>query len=349
MAAAVAASALGQTEPRAGAGKVATSFSPVKAGRRQAAARRTRPRFAMAAVAAGIALVVGAGGYAYASGQLVSVASAIDDVFLGSTAPTEVRNKVGRPVDAVATSGGVTISADAIVGDEHNYAVVYSISRADGKAFGTIGKDASGTLTVDGKYPDADFDQSVDAASAQGGESYFYDADPSDNAIQMVVKYSTNASVIGATTHASFRGLSLLDPGSYHTARTIATGSWDLKFKLNYQSDSVSLRPAGSLEVAGTPGSVQGVSVSPVGVTVSYTLDGTQQAPASGKWSSDYLDLGTITVTMRDGSTVSVPSGAASSQERDGKTVCTVGSFFDGLIDPANVASVSFGGVTATR
>ncbi len=38
---------------------------------------------------------------------------------------------------------------------------------------------------------------------------------------------------------------------------------------------------------------------------------------------------------MRDGSTVSVPSGAASSQEKDGKTVCTVGSFFDGLIDRA--------------
>ena len=48
--------------------------------RGKAAGARRRPRFAVAAVAAGLALAVGMGGYAYASGQLVSVASAFDDV-----------------------------------------------------------------------------------------------------------------------------------------------------------------------------------------------------------------------------------------------------------------------------
>ena len=40
--------------------------------RGKAAGARRRPRFAVAAVAAGLALAVGLGGYAYASGQLVS-------------------------------------------------------------------------------------------------------------------------------------------------------------------------------------------------------------------------------------------------------------------------------------
>ncbi|WP_418844847.1 DUF4179 domain-containing protein [Parafannyhessea umbonata] len=315
--------------------------------RGKAAGARRRPRFAVAAVAAGLALAVGMGGYAYASGQLVSVASAFDDVFLGSTAPTRVWNKVGRPVDAVATSDGVTISADAIMGDEHNYAVVYSIRRADGKPLGKVGTGANGTLTIDGKTLQADFDQSVDGTSGAGGESYFYDADPGDNAIQMVTKMTTDTSVIGATMRTSFRGITLQDE-SYHTAGTIATGSWDLKFKLNYQSDSLGLKPAGTLTVAGTGGSVRGVSVSPIGITIDYTVNGTEEAPASGRWSPKYLDLGDITVTMRDGTTMTVPSGAASSSEKDGKTVVSMGSFFNSVIDPGDVASVSFAGVTAT-
>ncbi len=310
--------------------------------RGKAAGARRRPRFAVAAVAAGLALAVGLGGYAYASGQLVSVASAFDDVFLGSTG-----NKVGRPVDAVATSDGVTISADAIMGDEHNYAVVYSIRRADGKPLGKVGTGANGELTIDGKTLQADFDQSVDGTSGAGGESYFYDADPSDNAIQMVTKMTTDTNVIGATMRTSFRGITLQDE-SYHTAGTIATGSWDLKFKLNYQSDSLGLKPAGTLTVAGTGGSVRGVSVSPIGITIDYTVNGTEEAPASGRWSPKYLDLGDITVTMRDGTTMTVPSGAASSSEKDGKTVVSMGSFFNSVIDPGDVASVSFAGVTAT-
>jgi hypothetical protein len=344
MAQAVALAALSATDAAA-QGDRGGARRPTARGK--AAGARRRPRFAVAAVAAGLALAVGMGGYAYASGQLVSVASAFDDVFLGSTAPTKVRNKVGRPVDAVATSDGVTISADAIMGDEHNYAVVYSIRRADGKPLGKVGTNANGTLTIDGKTPSADFDQVVDGTSGAGGESYFYDADPSDNAIQMVTKMTTDTNVIGATMRTSFRGITLQDE-SYHKAGTIATGSWDLKFKLNYKSDSVGLKPAGTLTVAGTAGSVQGASVSPIGVTIDYTVNGTEKAPASGRWSPKYLDLGDITVTMRDGTTMTVPSGAASSSEKDGKTVVSMGSFFDDVIDPNDVASVSFAGVTAT-
>ena len=225
--------------------------------------------------------------------------------------------------------------------------MVYSIRRADGKPLGKIGTNANGTLTIDGKTPDADFDQSVDGTSGAGGESYFYDADPSDNAIQMVTKMTTDTNVIGATMRTSFRGITLQDE-SYHKAGTIATGSWDLKFKLNYESDSASLKPAGTLTVAGTTGNVLGVSVSPIGVTIDYTVNGTEKAPASGRWSPKYLDLGDITVTMRDGTTMTVPSGAASSSEKDGKTVVSMGSFFDDVVDPSDVASVSFAGVTAT-
>ncbi|MDP9859837.1 hypothetical protein J2S71_001533 [Olsenella profusa DSM 13989] len=95
------------------------------------------------------------------------MASAIDDVFFGATTPTDVQDKVERPVAASITSDGITISADAIIGDEGdecNYVVIYSIRRTDGEALGKVDTDSRGTITLDGRYPTADFDQSVDGA-----------------------------------------------------------------------------------------------------------------------------------------------------------------------------------------
>ncbi|MDY3901937.1 MAG: hypothetical protein SOZ36_09760 [Atopobiaceae bacterium] len=308
--------------------------------------RRARGWLARAAVAAGVVLAVGAGAHAYASGQLVGVASAIDDVFFGATAPTEVAGRVGRPVNAAATSGGVTISADAIVGDEHNYVVVYSIRRADGQPLGEVTTDEGGTLLLDGQRLVADFDQGVDGALGSGGASYFYDADPQDDAIQLVVQATTDADLVGATVRTSFHGISAVDP-QWQATRTVASGAWDLKFKLDYESYARELAATGDLTVAGTPGSVRSVSVSPVAVTVDYAVDGVEQAPASGQWSPSYLDLGDIVVTMADGTSFSVPSGAATARVEGGRTVCEMGAFLDRVVDPDQVVSVSFAGVTA--
>lgn len=51
---------------------------------------------------------------------------------------------------------------------------------------------------------------------------------------------------------------------------------------------------------------------------------------------------------MKDGTSFSIPCGMGSSREADGKTMCQTGSLFDRIIDPSQVASVSFDGVTAT-
>ena len=56
-------------------------------------ARRPR-RLAAAAVAAGLVLTIGFGGYAYASGQLVSVSDLVRQAFGGGPAETEIVNKV---------------------------------------------------------------------------------------------------------------------------------------------------------------------------------------------------------------------------------------------------------------
>ncbi len=314
---------------------------------RRSRPQRRRPRFAIAAAAC-LAVVVGVGGYAYASGHLVGVTDAIDAIFHGAPAATEVRDKVGHPVDAAATNDGVTISADAVVGDDHSYAIVYSIRRDDGEPFGQVGTDENGTLTIDGRHVRVDLDQSVTGATGQGGGLYLYDADPADGAIQAVMMCTTDASLVGATVRTHVTGIGLCDDDGV-SVDPLATGSWDLTFALNYESDQVTLTPAGALAVAGVDGTVQTVSASPIGVWVEYTVAGVEEPPETdGMWSPAFLELGEITVTMRDGTSFSVPSGAGGETERDGVTSCQVGAFFDRVVDPAQVASVSFGGVTAT-
>ena len=103
---------------------------------------------AVAAAAAAVGVLAVLGGAAYASGALMTMAEAVDAALTGAPAPTEIVDKVGRPVGAGASSNGVTVTAEAIFGDRENYAIVYSIAKDDGTAFDLPPKTDSGTLPL---------------------------------------------------------------------------------------------------------------------------------------------------------------------------------------------------------
>ena len=86
-------------------------------------------RFAAVGVAAALALSLGVAG---ATGALGSAGDAFAGLFGGGPAETEIIDRIGYPIGASATSNGVTITADAIMGDTYSYAIVYSIRRDDG-------------------------------------------------------------------------------------------------------------------------------------------------------------------------------------------------------------------------
>ncbi len=67
-----------------------------------------------------------------ATGALGSAGDAFAGLFGGGPAETEIIDQIGYPIGASATSNGVTITADAIMGDTYSYAIVYSIRRDDG-------------------------------------------------------------------------------------------------------------------------------------------------------------------------------------------------------------------------
>lgn len=323
--------------------------------------RRPR-RLAAAAVAAGLVLTIGFGGYAYASGQLVSVSDLVRQAFGGGPAETEIVNKVGRPVDAAVTHDGITVSADAVMGDEHSYVVVYSIGRTDGKPLfdlaegsGTEGNQTSDrTMTLtDGRWLVPEVTQNADGSAAEGGAQWLYDADPTDNAIQLVIAYGTDTDVIGRTVHTTFSGIDAWDEEG--GAEKLLSGTWDLSFKLDYESDDVTLGGGQriTLPETKTGATIKRVSVSSVAVTVDYTADATDvdDIPTDqpdGYWGGPtVLDLGDITVTLRDGTQIVVDgSGGSAEENAQGDTVCRMTNFLDRVIDPSDVASVTIGGQT---
>ena len=80
-------------------------------------------------VAAALLMTMGVG----AAVTLTPVGEVFASVFGGTPAQTELMDQMGMPIGASDTSGGVTITADAIIGDTYSYAVVYSIAREDGQ------------------------------------------------------------------------------------------------------------------------------------------------------------------------------------------------------------------------
>ena len=207
-----------------------------------AARRRPKRRLALAAACLAAVLAIGGGGgIAVAAGVLPNPADVLSDVFGGAPAQTELLNEVGRPIGASATSNGVTVTAEAVVGDRSNYAVAYSIEFDDPAALEGVELNESGTLGYVG-----DAFLRVDGWATNGGFVRLYDDDPTDNMLQLVqvmgVQMQNGASIVGRTARFSMSKLEIYTADGEFV--TLASGNWNLKFEMNYVDTTVDL-PAG--------------------------------------------------------------------------------------------------------
>ena len=319
-----------------------------------------RKQLPFAAAVATIALALGLGGVAYATGSLVSVERFVSHLFDAEEAKVEVVDKIGRPVGVSQSVGGVTVSADAIIGDKTNVAIIFSIAKDDGTAFEDI------ETTDDGLLPlafsdDLELDLPLLTKITQGlsatGNSYFYDADPNDNAIQLVETRSYESdgpglSLVGRTITAHFADLK-----SFATDKptVIAPGSWTLSFPLDYEDVSIVLPTGQSFEVSGIPATIDELTISPIALHLRYTAqqkvawtsyESGQQSEHDSKLSDSLLGV-EVTITMADGTPVAVGNshGGRISEDRE-VTDCETSIFFDRILDLDQVASINIGGTT---
>ena len=318
---------------------------------------RRFPRIAAVGVAAALVLSIGAG----ATGVFKSASDAFAGVF-GPTADTEIIDQIGHPIGASDTSNGVTVTADAILFDGYNYLISYTLEKDDGTTFDCTKNPDTGLYDLGWKRSDSTIGSNVDGRS---GSSYFYDADPSDNAIQYVETMSYNDTVqTGGTAKITLGDLSVMNSETGEM-QTIAKGTWHLKFKLEADNSAVELPAGQTIEVNGLSASVDKVVISPIGYHVVYTVDGeakfdtvytefgeeipydteSGQEPASMRstWESYSAKL---LVTKTDGTVLDFSDYGGSMDPHDGKTVCTRQGTFDTILPLDEVASVTIGDTT---
>ena len=323
----------------------------------QPAPHRVRrfPRVAAVGIAAALVLSIGAG----ATGILKSASEAFAGVF-GPTADTEVIDEIGRPIGASDTVNGVTVTADAILFDGYNYLISYTLEKEDGSAFDCAKNPNTGLYDLGWKRSDSTIGRGVDGAS---GSSYFYDENPSDNAIQYVETMSYNDAVqTGGTVKITLGDLCV--PNSETSEETtIAKGTWHLKFKLEADNSAVELPAGQSIDVNGRSASVDTIVLSPIGYHVVYTVDGEatfdtlydengeEVLPESGRepasvrstWESYAAKL---LITKTDGTVLDFSDFGGSMDPHDGKTVCTRQGTFDQILPLEDMASVTIGGIS---
>lgn len=315
---------------------------------------RRFPRIAAVGVAAALVLSIGAG----ATGVFKSASDAFAGVF-GPTADTEIIDQIGHPIGASDTAGGVTVTADAILFDGYNYLISYTLEKEDGSAFDCTKNPDTGLYDLYWKRADSTIGSNVDGGS---GSSYFYDENPSDNAIQYVETMSYNDAVqTGGTVKITLHNLQEFSNDG--TESTLVKGTWSLKFKLDAGNSAKELPAGQTIEVNGLSASVDKVVISPIGYHVVYTVDGEatfdtlydengeeipqesgrEPASVSSTWESYSAKL---LVTKTDGTVLDFSDCGGSMDPHDGNTVCTRQGTFDTILPLDEVSSVTIGDTT---
>ena len=317
--------------------------------------RRFR-RFAAAGVAAALVLSLGVAG---ATGALGSAGEAFAGLFGGGAAETEIIDQIGYPIGASATSNGVTITADAIIGDTYSYAIVYSIQRDDGEPLVSqevldAGEEYEGSLPlVFGNQTTALHRLFSFAGGSRGGYAGFYDADPADNAVQYVEVWTEDTPVRPCTATATFRDLYSTSNGYREEEKELlAEGTWTLEFRVEFADSSITLSSGQDFTLNGMDATLNTVTLSPLSVQVDYTVyekvPETERENGLEDEASDpfapFRDL-PIVITYTDGSTLEIDSGNTSIRSGTDSTKCSKGLMFDTLRPLDEVASVTVGGI----
>lgn len=182
--------------------------------------RKLRPLWKMALPTAACILLVMAGGAEAASG---SVSNLLAPLYGG--ARTEIIDRIGKPVGASATADGYTITAEAVIGDRHNLAIVYTLTRDDGEA-------------LPERLSFEDYHNSAQIGSGGGILGVSRTDDLPANQARIVAKGDSELLMFWRQAKARFQNLRVSGADEYET---LAEGPWELNFTLRYPDTTVNM------------------------------------------------------------------------------------------------------------
>lgn len=248
-----------------------------------------------------------------------------------------LRRRASHLTVALSAAGGLTVSADAVLGDDMHYVIVYSLTPDDPTLFEGVARSEEGTVLLD--FSNIAIPENEGAAGG-GMRAYFYDADPDDASVQYVQQCwaETADGLAGTTAHVKFVDLRALDPKTLNpVGEPLATGTWELEVPLDYESEEIALPVGQTVDFEGASVTVTGLSVSPLGVMISYDLVGTLDT------SQEFPQLNLpVFVNFADGTSFDATWVGGFGDD----THVTKGASFDRIVDAEDIVSVTVGDVT---
>jgi len=267
---------------------------------------RFMPLRRVTTAAACLLLILGIGVSAEASSGAVS--NLLAPLF--GMAQTELVEDIGVPVGVSASADGYTITAEAVIGDNYNIAVVYTLSRDDGQPL-----------------PDGlRIDYQKKSLSSSGGGWLGWKKNANDpSKISIIESWSLGQPIWGRFWAASFSNLSSENENAGKTL--LAKGPWELKFTLRYKDTSRKL-PVKKLQVSDTFGNayqIDQITLSPVGIH----MKGYQFDPEFG--GEQIMIHFHVTVVMKDGTMIPLEDHSSGGHfgENDKKAKVSFRAMFD--------------------
>ena len=273
---------------------------------------------------------------AAASGVLKPAAQAFGAVFGTAPAQTEIIDRIGYPLDASATVDGVTVQADAIIGDTYSYAIVYSIYREDGQPI-TADPDPNRDGALALRF--GEWDTDVGHMGGMHGTAWFFDEDPADNAVQFVQLLTADAPLEPGTATVH---LADLKQGIGEDAVMLAEGSWELRFDFAFEDSSLELPGGQSFTANGETAVLNSISISPLSLRIDYTVD-TALQPENN---STALTPQSVYLTLTDGSRIDLTGFGGGARPEGDTTRCELSGVFDQILPLDTIESITIGEVT---
>lgn len=171
-------------------------------------------------------------------------------------AQTKIVDSIGVPLEASVTVGDYILTADAVIGDKYNLAIVYSLTRVDG-----------GELPENLRF--AQWEQSGIRRNS-GYLSYRIREDR--KSLNLIEQFGGNERLFfgKGNYHVAFRDLKLWSQGEADTA--VQEGVWELNFTIRYENTMKTVW-RGECQVTGHGGgiyNVRRIEMSPIGMHMDF-------------------------------------------------------------------------------
>ena len=283
---------------------------------------------------------------AEAAGIPTPVSRWLGPIFGNRVAQTEVIDSIGIPLDAYDTDNGITIRAEAVMGDAYNTAILFSITRDDGEPILPDGMPVS-RLMLGG------WGSISKQEGGAHGTSRFLDPDPGDNTIQYLMLRSFDMPLTKDPAVVQFTDLKYMNTETEEPV-ILYEGKWRFRFEVDYEDSSIVLGNNETFVQEEMLFTVNEVRISPIAIRISYEVNSEVQwsdAPSGRLPEEDrrqqerYMENVSILLVKKDGTIIDMSLSGGSIQPKDGKTNCIKGDVLPEIVPLTELDRVIVGGV----